>query len=89
MKKRSSLKTKRCELVPPVVSNIITPVHRPCNQHTETQIRFNLAYMSYTHIFTQTYLKTHYCKGCNGLIHPSIFLQQMTDHDTSAKKRDK
>jgi len=31
MKKRSSLKTRMCELFPLVVSRITTPVHSPCH----------------------------------------------------------
>jgi hypothetical protein len=33
MKKRSSLKTRMCELFPLVVSRITTPVHNPCHNH--------------------------------------------------------
>lgn len=32
IKKRSSLKTKRCELLPLLISKITTPVHTPCKQ---------------------------------------------------------
>lgn len=39
MKKRSSLKTKRCELFPPLNSKITTPVHTPCNQPTQNKWR--------------------------------------------------
>lgn len=35
MKKRSSLKAKISDLVPPLVNRITTPVHRPCHQQTE------------------------------------------------------
>jgi len=39
IKKRSSLKTKRCELFPPLNSKITTPVHTPCNQPTQNKWR--------------------------------------------------
>lgn len=32
IKNRSSLKTKRCELFPSLMSKITTPVHIPCEQ---------------------------------------------------------
>jgi len=47
IKKRSSLKTSRCELLPPLIHKITTPVHRPWSK----KIHMKFSHHHTTHFF--------------------------------------
>lgn len=59
IKKRSSLKTNKWELFPPVVSKIITPVHSPCppKQNSHKVILNSILHHTHTHTQIQRYRK--------------------------------
>jgi len=43
MKKRSSLKTRRCELFPLLINKMVTPVPSPCKQIAQMSFKLELS----------------------------------------------
>lgn len=90
MKKRSSLKTNRCELFTLVISKITTPVQSPwqskqaSKSSSSKRASATMANQSINHNNGEAYDD----ERSDGLIDPAILLEEVAEDDAGAEQRD-
>jgi len=96
MKKKSSLKTRMCELFPLVVSRMTTPVHSPCRRQAQ-QAKADII-MSIVGIrrgretagaaAASMSMRAYDDERGDGLVDPAVLLQEVAEDDAGAEQRD-
>jgi hypothetical protein len=94
MKKRSSLKTRTCELFPLVVSKITAPVQSPCHGQADRQTSafaeqsMNMQRGNQGGSFFSRVLVAYDDERGDGLVQPPVLLDEVAEDDAGAEQRD-